>query len=197
MNYKTLIRSLFPRGPIWRNINDVFDLFIEALAEEPQRIHNRVLDLTLEAFPATTTEMITEWEDVALLQEEKPSAGDTLAARRGVVLAKITAAYTGQAESFWINYAAKMGILISISKPYAPFRCGIGKCGESLGLDGGVFLWRVTLISDTNSNLAKMQAAFERLKAAETEIEYVIAAGIGIAVQTITITQRSVNAHSP
>ena len=108
-DYRRLLAALLPQGLIWpRDAESNLGRLLHSLAEELARIDARGGDLINEADPRTAFELLSQWEKVCGLPDECSALSETLAARRGAVLAKLTA-LGGQTPDYFIELAATLG----------------------------------------------------------------------------------------
>ncbi len=151
-NYKTLIRKLFPLGWAWRiNPGTVFDEFIDSLTGEPCRVEERSIDFLDELNPATTFEMLDNWERLLGIPDECTREGDLgVSERRTRILQKLTTG-GGQSPSFYQLIAQQLGYEVEIFDVlnYQSFRVGISRVGDPLsnGADWA-FTWQVVAPAD-------------------------------------------------
>ena len=115
--YLDLLKFLLPPGrALPRQTGTVLDSLLHALAEEFARVDLRAIQALDEANPATTLELLQDWERVAGLPD--PCVGvlaETIQGRRDALIAKLTQSY-GQSRQFFINLAAAMGFTITITE---------------------------------------------------------------------------------
>jgi uncharacterized protein YmfQ (DUF2313 family) len=175
--YKKMVLQLFPLGGIWRNLSTTTDLFVEAFCTEINRLHLRVRDLFREINPATSEELLPDWERIALLPEEQPTPADTIAQRQLVVAAKMLTSYSGPSRQFFTDLAASMGITVIVTdgtEDETPPRVDIARVDLArLNNEGNIFEWNVDLIADPNNLFSKYQTIIERIKPAHTVIDYI------------------------
>lgn len=176
---RDLIAALLPRGPLWSLLNAGTLGMVKGLAGEALRFHNRLVELMLEAYPATTTELLDEWEsDYGL-----PFGADapTTTADRQAALAGRVAARGGQDPHYYVALArAVLGdpeADVQVENwPYGkPFRTNISAVGEPLNGQGAIFYWRVTLPVGTSAEaLSTITALLEAYKPGHTVVEVVV-----------------------
>jgi uncharacterized protein YmfQ (DUF2313 family) len=134
--YKTLLRNLFPRGEAFRiEPGSTFASFVDALANEPARIEDRVQDFLNEMDPRTTNEMVDNWERLLNIPDEctPDDYEPTLADRRTRIMQKLTTG-GGQNDAFYLLLAQQLGYdssLFSITT-FRDFKVGVSKAGQSL-----------------------------------------------------------------
>ena len=84
---------------------------------------------------------MSQWEKVCGLPDECSALSETLAARRGAVLAKLTA-LGGQTPDYFIELAATLGYQIGIYE-FQPCRAGLTRAGDHCGGDDWAHAFRV------------------------------------------------------
>lgn len=179
-SYKVMLKNLLPVGVLWDIINDTFWDLLEAFAEELNRIDQRLVDLQNESIPYFSDELLSEWEEVALLEDEK--TGGTTAERQAIVQNKIynpTPTPTdaerrqGPTEQFFTDYAAAINITITSFGSLVPFRVGTGRAGDRLvPAAEAAFVWVVNYTGGTTAERENMKAYFERMKPAHTRVDF-------------------------
>jgi len=117
-SYLRILRSLLPRGVIWtRDVGRRLTKLLTGLADELVRTHNRAGQLMEEADPATTSELLPDWERVCGLPECPTYAPVTEADRRYAVYTKL-AAQGGQAGDYFESIAAGIGADLDVTDLY-------------------------------------------------------------------------------
>lgn len=145
LEYARAGRALFPRGLAWSdaigsNLRNLLDGEGRAWA----RIDGRIADLQAEADPATTTELVEDWERLLGLPDPCPIISTTLQLRRAAILAKLTSD-RGLSVGAFIDLAESLGWLavdITIIEEKA-FRTGVSTTGEVLQGEDWAHVWRV------------------------------------------------------
>ncbi|MFK0090636.1 YmfQ family protein [Pseudomonas sp. NPDC090755] len=141
--YREQLQALLPVGPAWDpELAPEVDAILAGMATELARIDGRVVDLVGEMDPATTTELLADWERVAGLPDKCAGTLETtVQGRRNALLAKLTAT-GGQSKAYFIALAATLGYTITIEE-FRPFRAGLAVAGGALTNGGWMFTWRV------------------------------------------------------
>jgi uncharacterized protein YmfQ (DUF2313 family) len=135
--YAKLLKSLLPEGWVWdaKNIkSSTLSKLLSSMAEEYSRIEERALALVKESNPATTFELLPDWERVFGLPDQcAPDESLTLQQRRQRILQLLTTR-GGQNKSFYQNLAAQFGYDVGVIEvaDQPPFRAGIGRAGDRL-----------------------------------------------------------------
>ena len=145
--YKTMLQNLLPQGLAWpREQQTNMDDFLLSLAGEPERVDGRVQDMLTEAYPLTTSELLTDWERVTGLPEECEGLGETVQIRREAVHTKLSS-IGGQSPGFYIDTAANLGFTITITE-FRPFVAG-DDAGDSVYGDDWAYAWQVNAPEET------------------------------------------------
>ena len=148
INYKKTLLGLLPLGLAWpREPGTNLDNFITAIAEEPNRVAERVQDMLTESYPLMSSELLTDWERITGLPEGCQGAPDTLQARREAVDQKL-ATTGGQSKQFYIDLAAKIGFEVTITE-YSPFKVGRNATGDALNGDNWAYAWQINAPEET------------------------------------------------
>lgn len=129
--YVEFLKHLFPKGDAWnRLVTAQFNSLFESMAEEFVRFDQRVgTDLLNEVDPATTLELLEDWERIVDLPDDlQTELGATVGERQIDIIRKLSAR-GGQSRQFFIDLAALFGYTITITE-IKPFRCGINTAGE-------------------------------------------------------------------
>lgn len=145
--YSRLLKSLLPDGWVWeaktRKSSNLSKL-LSSMAEEYARIEDRGATLIKESNPATTFELLPDWERVFGLPDEcAPDEVLTLQQRRQRILQLLTTR-GGQNKSFYQTLASQFGYDVDVIEvsDQPPFRAGQGRAGDRL--TNGV--WRYAFI---------------------------------------------------
>lgn len=132
-SYLSQLQALQPPGAaLPRDPGSVWYRLLTALAEELERVESRSVDLTREADPRTTIEMLEDWERVCGLPGECPvrDTASSLQARRAAVVNVLTRA-GGATLAYFKRLTQIAGVEIDITE-YRPFLCGLSFCGGTL-----------------------------------------------------------------
>ncbi|VBM95027.1 YmfQ family protein [Burkholderia pseudomallei] len=147
-DYLRAFQALMPRGRVWPKDPDAVQTQVFAgLMQIYGRNTARANYLLVDAFPATTYELLPEWE--ATLGLPDPCAGESpqIQRRRAQIVARL-ANNGGQSAAHYIGFAAQLGYGITITN-YAPFRCGQSTCGQQLGNTDWFFTWSSNATANT------------------------------------------------
>lgn len=150
--YATMIQNLLPVGLAWpRQSATNMESFLEAISGEFMRVDTRVDDMLREAYPLTTSELLTDWERVTGLPEECEGLAETTQRRREAVHQKLSA-IGGQSPGYYIDVAARLGYEITITE-FSPFVAG-DSAGDSAWGDDWAYAWQVNAPEETVSFFA-------------------------------------------
>lgn len=150
-DYLAALQQLMPRGRVWPNDPDAIQTkVLAALIKIYARNNLRANYLLADAFPSTTTELISEWESTLGLPDPCAGPAPTLQQRRAAIVAYF-ANSGGQSINYYIAYAALLGYTITITQ-FPPdqfkwqinaalnnvsyFRTGVSNAGEPLATWG-------------------------------------------------------------
>lgn len=139
-HYRRALLSLLPQGKAWpRDEDSVLSLLALGLATVYERTSDRAGQLVVDAFPATTVELLGEWESTLGLPD--PCAGDnpTLQQRVGQVVSRLLD-NGGQSLAALQSFAADLGYTVTVTND-APFRVGQSHVGDHLGRDDWSSTW--------------------------------------------------------
>lgn len=147
-DYRNVLQGLIPRGRVWpRDPDAVLTDLLSGLAPIYERSNGRAADLLIDVFPATTDELLPEWEKSLGLPDPCAGPAATIQARRAQVVAKLTNS-GGQSVAYFIDYAAKLGFVITITE-YAPFRAGHSHAGDPAAGPDWAHTWAVNAALNT------------------------------------------------
>lgn len=121
--YSSLWSQLLPRGFVWpRSLTSVMRRLGLALAAEFARIHARAESLLVEADPATTVEMLPEWEEFAGLPDRCNPLVQTRRERLQALRTRLTDV-GGSSFDRYTRLATSLGYDIEIMN-FRPFEFG-------------------------------------------------------------------------
>jgi uncharacterized protein YmfQ (DUF2313 family) len=150
---------------------------LEALAVEPTRVYERVVDLLVEAFPGTTVELIGEWEEALGLPDDCVAPTE-YADRIAAIVARFVGT-SGHNEADYRELAESLGFpgaLVTFTRLSA-FRAG-DYAGDYL--DNEV-QWTATIeVVGTGDPVreALLECAFNARRRAHTQFEFVFNDGV-------------------
>ncbi|MDR3438941.1 putative phage tail protein [Telmatospirillum sp.] len=155
-DFLAALQALMPPGRAWPRDSDAVQTQVLAgLAPSYARVAASAEALLVDAFPATTAELLPEWQKTLGLPDANWPAATTLAQQQAQVVAKF-ANTGGQSASYFESLAASLGYTITVESA-APFRCGQSKCGQSLGTTDQFYVINV------HATDAELQALLESL----------------------------------
>lgn len=129
--FQGLLASLLPTGPAFtRDQESVLQTLLAGFADELAQVDLSASALQLEIDPRSTDSLLSDWEKLLGLPD--PCLGDpgSVAARRGLVVARLTQQPSASRDSIKA-FAAALGFTIDIVE-YQPFRAGFSSAGDSL-----------------------------------------------------------------
>lgn len=130
-DYKRVMIALAPQGVCWPAEEDANWVKLwEALAQEYARVNGRTNDLYNEAFPDTTTELISSWERIVGLPDAFSNPDATLEERRQAVLFKLQAR-GGQTVVYIEDLIATLGYEAKVING-VPFRADLSHADDFL-----------------------------------------------------------------
>ncbi|MBV1835665.1 YmfQ family protein [Acetobacter estunensis] len=141
--FRRALLTLLPRGRVWSREPDGIPSQIASVwAPTYERQSDRAANLLVDAFPATTTELLTEWQETLGLPD--PCAGDnpTLAQQRLQIVSRLTNT-GGCSIPYFVAFAASLGYAITITE-FTPSRFG-NKFGMTFGGDDLAYTWQVNV----------------------------------------------------
>lgn len=147
-NFLSAIQSLLPRGVVWpRDQDAVQTQALTGLAPTYERSTARANYLLSDAFPATTYELLPEWEETLGLPDPCAGAAPSIQARRAQVVARF-ANSGGQSAAYFTQFVANLGYDISVEN-FGPARCGLARCGDLDYGESWAFAWSVDVPLNT------------------------------------------------
>lgn len=168
--YREALAGLLPTGGAWpRDPGSSLMRFLASLAAEMERLDARAAQLLAETDPASTTELLPDWERVVGLPDPCVTLAQTVAERRLALEGRLTSV-GGQSRRFFIELASRLGYSITIDEfasSAAATAAGITFTG-----DEWASTWRVnvpTIVSITPFR-AGAGAAGEPLRAWSNEV---------------------------
>lgn len=135
-------QNLLPTGPIWpRDSDAVQTQAFAALVKGYTRNAAAGVALIADIFPATTVDMLDEWE--ATLGLPDPCAGPepTVTLRQAQVTARLIAG-GGQSIAYFVNFAKTLGYDITVTQ-FAPARADALRADEPVYDPAWAFAWQV------------------------------------------------------
>lgn len=141
-DFVNALQGLLPPGSVWpRDQDAVLTATLNGLAPTFERQAARSRDLLIDVNPATTVELLPEWELSLGLPDPCAGVSPTLQQRRAQVVARF-ATSGGQSIPYYVSFAEDLGYAIDTIE-YAPFRCGESTCGDALGGEDWCYTWSI------------------------------------------------------
>lgn len=145
-DYLRTLQKLLPPGKISRAPDANVTKLLSAAAEIFAEVDAAAEGLYDEADPRTTTQLLSDWEEMCALPD--PAVGgaeQSIVERRAWLLMRLTS-IGGQSRAYFIDLAAQLGVAITITE-YTPWGCGYGMTGrDQLSGDGSLWLlWQVNM----------------------------------------------------
>lgn len=126
------LQALMPPGRAWpRDASTVQSKVLAGLAQVYAAQTARSNNLLVDAFPATTQELLPEWEATLGLPSLAAGPNPTLQARQTLVMVRLIGSL-GVSVAGLASYAAKLGYNVTIGT-LSPFRCGQSGSGQPVG----------------------------------------------------------------
>lgn len=148
-DYLRLLQQLLPPGrAITRAPDANITLLLGAFAQIIADVDACTAGLADEADPRTTTQLLSDWEDMCGLPDiAVGNARQSVVERRAWLIMRLTS-IGGQSKAYFIGLAAQLGVTITIDE-YRPIGCGFGQVGrDQLSGDGALWTaWWVNMPS--------------------------------------------------
>jgi len=142
-DYLEQLKSLLPPGQAFpRDAGTTLHDLLDGMSIELARVDARGEALPMEANPATTNELLSDWERVAGLPDKCSGAlEETQQGRKNALLTKLTST-GGQSAPYFIELASALGYTVTI-ETFRPFRAGASRAGDLLTNGAWVFTWLI------------------------------------------------------
>jgi uncharacterized protein YmfQ (DUF2313 family) len=163
--YREQLKALLPPGQAFpRDPGTTLHDLLDGMSIELSRLDGRASVLPQEANPATSLELLPDWERVAGLPDKCSGAlEETLQGRRNALLTKLTST-GGQSSAYFIELAASLGYTVTIEE-FRPFRAGVSVAGDLLTNGPWVHTWLIRAPEASITEFrAGLSAAGERLR---------------------------------
>jgi uncharacterized protein YmfQ (DUF2313 family) len=147
-DFARALAALLPEGPVWPTGKDtVVQRLLTALAIEFERLDLRLGQLLAETDPASTTELLPDWERVVGLPDPCVTTGQTIAERRIALEGRLTSV-GGQSRRFFIELAARLGYIVTIDE----FASAADATAAGIAFTGDEWahIWRVNVPTTVN-----------------------------------------------
>ncbi|MBB3256853.1 uncharacterized protein YmfQ (DUF2313 family) [Paraburkholderia bannensis] len=147
-DFASAIHALMPRGLVWpRDPASVQAQVIAGLSPTWQRHTAANNQLLVDAFPATSVELLPEWESTLGLPDPCAGESPTLQGRQQQVVARLTNS-GGQSIPYYTAFAKALGFEVTVTE-FTPFRVGQQSIGAALGTQDWAFTWRINAPAQT------------------------------------------------
>lgn len=153
-DFTSALLGLLPRGRVWpKELSSIQARAASCFAPTFQRISDTAVDLIADAFPGTTSDLLSEWELTLGLPDACTVPGSqTVAERQRAVAEKISAA-GGPRRSYYLQMATQLG-LTAIIDEFQTACVGPTSAGDFLYGDGWPWSWIVSVDADYYGALA-------------------------------------------
>ena len=142
--FARLLTGLLPSGDAWPEEADaVQQQAIRALVAPFAALNGRANDLVDDAFPASSVELLPEWERSLGLPDECSPLESTVVMRQRAVVTKLLAR-GGQSVPYFKALAAAAGQAIGVEQ-FAPFRADASRADDPASDDDAAHAWQVSL----------------------------------------------------
>lgn len=147
-DFARALGNLLPPGRAWNPDPDsVQRQALASYAPTFRRNSDSAVALITDAFPASTVNLLPEWEATLGLPDPCAGIAPTLQARRAQVKARF-ANSGGQSVKDFVTFAAGLGYAITV-RQYTPFRVGANACGQPLGGLDWLYTWAIETKANT------------------------------------------------
>jgi uncharacterized protein YmfQ (DUF2313 family) len=163
--YREQLKALLPPGQAFpRDPGTTLHDLLDGMSVELARLDGRASVLPHEANPATSLELLPDWERVAGLPDKCSGVlEETLQGRRNALLTKLTST-GGQSPAYFIELAETLGYRVTIEE-FRPFRAGMSVAGDALTNGPWVHTWLIRAPAASITEFrAGLSAAGERLR---------------------------------
>lgn len=141
-DFRQAILRLLPRGAIWsRDQGDLPSLLAGIWGKTFARNSQRATNLLTDAFPASTVELLQEWEKSTGLPDPCAGTSATLEQRRAQVVARLTDS-GGSSVDYFVQFAAALGYDVTIQE-FAPARAGLMRAGDPVYGEDWAYAWMI------------------------------------------------------
>ncbi|MFT9385515.1 YmfQ family protein [Acetobacter sp.] len=131
-----------PTGPIWpRDPGSNQAAALRCLMPTLERLAQRDANLLIDAFPATTVELLPEWQASLGLPDACAGTDPTIEQQRAQVVARLTDS-GGASVDYFVGFAANLGYDISITE-FAPARADFLCADDPVYDPFWAYMWRV------------------------------------------------------
>ena len=140
-DYQQAMLRLLPTGRVWRrDPASTLSAVMLALAPTYTRSTAAAAQVLIDASPATTQNLLVEWENSLGLPDPCTAANPSIQQRQAAVRAK-WGARGALTTAYFVSMAAALGFVITITE-FAPFAVDMG-CDQGLSEPEWAFIWQV------------------------------------------------------
>lgn len=169
--FSQALLRLLPRGPIWSRDLDGLPVRLTAIwGKTFSRNSDRCANLLKDSFPATTDELLLEWQKTLGLPGPVASEAQTLEQQQAQVVARLTGT-GGCSIPYLEDYAKTLGYSVTIT-PCSAFYFGM-PFGTEFGGEGWNFDYTVTVDDAATNDHAVLEYELRRLSQAGTNLSFI------------------------
>jgi len=163
--YKDSLRSLVPPGIAWKG--EKFLELIDAFAVELARFEGSATYLQGEVFPATTEDLLPDWERLAGLPDKDFPLPADIEARRQTLISRLS--IIASPTKTEIERVALAGGFVIRLDEIQPFRVGISSVGDPVAGNEWLFIFYVNTFAGLSANeQIRLISIVKRFKPAHT-----------------------------
>ncbi|MFT8354121.1 MAG: YmfQ family protein [Gluconobacter japonicus] len=150
-DFRSALLRLLPKGAIWsREAGGLSYQLSDVWAQTFARNSQRAINLLVDSFPATTTELLQEWQKTLGLPDLCAGDNPTLEQQRSQVVSRLTDS-GGSSIAYYIAFAKGLGRDITITE-FSSSRFG-KKFGGKFGGEAWNHVWQVNVAAFTVARL--------------------------------------------
>lgn len=170
-DFSQALLRLLPRGPIWsRDLDGIAARLATIWGKTFSRNSARCVNLLKDAFPATTDELLPEWQKTLGLPDPVAPETQTLEQQQAQVVARLTGT-GGCSIPYLQDYAKTLGYSVTIT-PDSAFYFGM-QFGTEFGGEGWNFDYTVTVDDAKANNHTVLEYELRRLSQAGTNLSFI------------------------
>jgi uncharacterized protein YmfQ (DUF2313 family) len=144
-DYKAALLSLLPTGRVWPKDPDaVQNDVLDGLAPTFVRLDARAQALLVDAFPASSLELLPEWELSLGLPDACEGEDQILQVRRAQVVNRLVNA-GGQSIPYYLAALGRLGYADATVQEYSPFRTDIDVADSILYEESWAHAWQISV----------------------------------------------------
>jgi uncharacterized protein YmfQ (DUF2313 family) len=174
------LAALLPRGPAWAQNDEESTQYktCAGLSRVYVRNTNRAAKLLVDAFPATSVELLPEWEATLGLPDPCSGPAPTIAARQQQVVAKLVGLGVANAQAI-VEYLEALGYTVTITQ-FTPWSVDMPVDYPMYGLEWA-HAWQINAPLETITYFTVLSGVDEPLSAFGNEVLECIAEAIAQA----------------